>query len=506
MAYGQHQKEAQPTLVQHQQDLPRTNVAIVMQSCGMKKETVKAKGRGTLNSPYNIRAYNSTFAFTSMGSIIDREINSKRGSYVFRLNGQNHHLIGSLLPMPRQQPRFAQLYVYNTDNEVQNRNQIMGSSLGERRLYETFLNDLMSMLDEHNVLVQSFRVARERYAQDDVGEFWLRIVNSREKDGRKYNTPTSSDITMLIVGDLDENAINRDSVVEHRQKGLQRITELHPSFMSMQYPLLFPYGEDGYRLGIEHRGDNQTLPNKRTTLTMREYYAFRIQIRENEGRIIVLAEKLKDQYISYIRACTMQSHTETRTLYCLEREQSCRPCIQAIHDTKFKTIKMQWQYIVLYTIEFQQRGLPHAHILVFLQRNDKNPSPAKIDRIISVEIPDRQEDELRYQAVQNFKIHGPCGVLNLRSPCMHDHRCTKNYPKRYYEETTVDEQGFQVYCRRRNNNTIVRNGIEVSNQFIVSYSRDLIVKYQPHINVEVCNHARSIKNLFKYIHKGPDRA
>ncbi|KAJ4827669.1 hypothetical protein Tsubulata_035503, partial [Turnera subulata] len=448
----------------------------------------------------NIRAYNSTFAFTSMGDIIDREIKSKRGPYVFRLNGQNHHLIGSLLPMPGQQPRFAQLYVYDTDNEVQNQNQIMGPGPGERRLDETLLDDLMSMLDEHNVLVQSFRVARERYAQDDVGEFWLRIVSSREKDGRQYNTPTSSGITMLIVGDVDENAINRDIVVQHRQKGLRRITEWHPYFMSMQYLLLFLYGEDGYRLGIEHRGGNQALLNKRTTLTMREYYAFRIQIREDEGRTIVLAEKLKSQYI-------VDGYT------CIEEQRWVGPSDLLITFT----FNPKWPEISMLTESLQQnsrhnhpdaiqQGLPHAHILVFLQCNDKNPSPAKIDRIISVEIPDRQEDELGYQAVQDFMIHGPCRVLNPRYPCMHDHRFTKHYPKRYYKETTIDEQGFPVYHRRRNNNTIVRNDIEIDNQFIVPYNRDLIVKYQAHINVELCNHARSIKYLFKYIHKGPDRA
>ncbi|KAK3014883.1 hypothetical protein RJ639_008455 [Escallonia herrerae] len=41
---------------------------------------------------------------------------------------------------------------------------------------------------------------------------------------------------------------------------------------------------------------------------------------------------------------------------------------------------------------------------------------------------------------------------------------------------------------------------------MVPYHRNSIVKYQAHIHVEWCNRAKSIKYLFKYITKGPDRA
>ena len=38
------------------------------------------------------------------------------------------------------------------------------------------------------------------------------------------------------------------------------------------------------------------------------------------------------------------------------------------------------------------------------------------------------------------------------------------------------------------------------------YNRDLIVRYDSHINIERCTHSKVIKYLYKYIHKGPDRA
>jgi hypothetical protein len=68
-----------------------------------------------------IRQYNSMFAFTSMGGNIDKKINDGEGPYVFRVNGQIHHRIGSLLPLPDNCPKFAELYIFDTKNEIENR-------------------------------------------------------------------------------------------------------------------------------------------------------------------------------------------------------------------------------------------------------------------------------------------------------------------------------------------------------------------------------------------------
>jgi len=61
------------------------------------------------------------FAFTSPGAKVDNKFNNGRGPPNLRIQGQTCHRIGSLLPPTRQLPKFAQLYIYDTDNEIHNK-------------------------------------------------------------------------------------------------------------------------------------------------------------------------------------------------------------------------------------------------------------------------------------------------------------------------------------------------------------------------------------------------
>jgi len=61
------------------------------------------------------------FAFTSLGAKIDNKYNNGRELPNLRVHGQSCHRIGSLLLPLGKQPKFAQLYIYDTDNEIYNR-------------------------------------------------------------------------------------------------------------------------------------------------------------------------------------------------------------------------------------------------------------------------------------------------------------------------------------------------------------------------------------------------
>ncbi len=101
-------------------------------------------------------------------------------------------------------------------------------------------------------------------------------------------------------------------------------------------------------------------------------------------------------------------------------------------------------------IEFQKRGLPHAHCIFILDQVSKNSlrSPAAVDDVISAEIPREQDEELRSLVLQHM-VHNPCGPHNSAAVCMGDKGCKKHFPKRFQSETEQSESEHYISYRRR---------------------------------------------------------
>lgn len=127
---------------------------------------------------------------------------------------------------------------------------------------------------------------------DSILNVQLRLIHKSETDGHYYNLPTTLEVTVLVVGDFSLDHFEQNIIMEYHKRGLQRISEFHPSFTALNYPLLFPYGEDGHRVGLLHKDDVNRLHYKQNNLIMREYHAFCFQVKENERQTILLFERL----------------------------------------------------------------------------------------------------------------------------------------------------------------------------------------------------------------------
>lgn len=243
----------------------------------------------------NIRVANSLLAFTSMGANVDHSVTGTSGPFTYRVNGQVIHRIGSLLPDDGALPEYLQLYIFDTDNELENRKRAFTQGSSSLAIPDSIIVQLIEMMDKHNHLAKTFRHARDRFKETGTIEYSITLV-SQTNLGRQYDLPSASEIGGLIVGDLSATSVGRDIVVELKSSALQRINDQHPLMMSLQYPLLFLYGETGYNQRLPYEGP-QMSKIRREYMTMREFYAYQFQTRPTEGMTIIKGGRLLHQYI-----------------------------------------------------------------------------------------------------------------------------------------------------------------------------------------------------------------
>jgi hypothetical protein len=163
-------------------------------------------------------------------------------------------------------------------------------------LDEGIVKGLKQMLDANNVHAKAFRMARDILKDGQVQDLKLKLISDRKTDGRVYNKPTVSEVAALIVGDID-SAARRDIIMQNRSGQLQRIDEFHASYLGFQYPLIFPYGEDGYRPGILLRYKDDSVITGRKRLTIKMWLSFRLQLRKLEATTLLCSRRLLMQFM-----------------------------------------------------------------------------------------------------------------------------------------------------------------------------------------------------------------
>ena len=226
-----------------------------------------------------------------------------------------YYSIGSLLPahQPAAVLHFAQLYIYDTQHEIQNRLHIIPS------LDATILASLQQMLDEVNPYVTTFRQVRHILEQTPPPSTLSMVIKAdRVKDPRRYNIPTADEVAAIMVGDGQQpEPSHRDIIISLHDSHQKRVSELHRSYIPLHYVLLFPRGDDGWHPWIPVHGapliaeedahdseeDDQPQDDdcrhtaKRKHITIMQFYAYRLQVRIGEGRGLHLAGRLFQQYI-----------------------------------------------------------------------------------------------------------------------------------------------------------------------------------------------------------------
>ncbi|KAL8122773.1 hypothetical protein AgCh_010953 [Apium graveolens] len=271
-----------------------------------------------------IRLYNAMFAFTSMGGKVDHTINCGRAPCVYRLNGQNHHIFGTLIPNEGDDPKLCQLYVYDTEHEVDNRIKWVKVDSGEL-VDSEIVEGLVQMLDES----LHIRLAGRIYQQYVVDAFSY-VEQARLWWLRTHQTNLRSD----MYNSLAKKMVNGVNDTTNVGKG-------HPDvFLTMTCNPL--WDEILEMMKLLHGCSPRDSPD----IIARVFH--------------LKLEQLLDD---------------------IKKKNYFGTCIG-----------------VMYVVEFQKRGLPHVHMLIWLDRESKMNLASNVDKFVSVEIPDPLTDPVGYDA------------------------------------------------------------------------------------------------------------
>lgn len=543
----------------------------------------------------HIRSYNSAVAFASFGATYDKLRGN--GPKVIRIQGQIYHQTSNLYRNDEGiTPKYAQLYVYDASEAAR----IQMGSKGNEKCNEDLMKILNTFMRENNPFAESLKMLNDVYKEElqRIGSdsivksnFSLIIKADRTMDMRRYNIPKSNEVAFIFDSINGDPPTSRDIQIHpksNNQYPLKKIDILNPNLDPMVYPIIYPFGEQGwYPNKMVHNYLNEDLKK----ISMLKWKTSQLAITDNFNPLLhcgtLLQQWIIDSYINiesnnlnYFRLNQKKLKIESYKglmdhLNNIENERDITIGKRTILPSNFMgssrnqrerymdamsliakfgrpdlfitfTCNSNWKEITenlngspatcdrpdlicrvfklklkeffkdvlhkkiygnvigyTYTIEFQKRGLPHAHILIILDAESKIYDANKVDSIISAEIPNQIEEPELFNIVTKCMIHGPCGPLNPKSSCMIEGKCSKSFPKEYNNVTKIFNDSYPHY-RRREGTQIMINKNTIDNRWIVPYNPYTLKKYNAHINVEICSSVKSVKYIIKYIHKGYD--
>lgn len=170
-------------------------------------------------------------------------INKNTFMPTFKIQGQIYHQIGSLMPITKTDEKFLQIYFIGDEGlELEKRCSIIS------HVEEDIIAKLQKMLHKQNRIIQLFKYAIEKLP---VKNYNIIIKADKPPIGQhkgQFNSPTTNEVAIVMI---DQEANSRDIIIQRRNDQLQRVSETHSWYDTLQYPLIFWDGANGYDFNLK---------------------------------------------------------------------------------------------------------------------------------------------------------------------------------------------------------------------------------------------------------------
>ncbi|MGI9458930.1 MAG: hypothetical protein ACR2NF_02935 [Pirellulales bacterium] len=173
-------------------------------------------------------------------------------------------LLGPLIKEDGTRPKCVQAYFYGPEEATYYRlKNFPNIPKKERVTYETVFKQLHGILmNAGNRYIQSYLGVKdyvEQHLKDKVWDVKLSLHANESADDRvhsgRLNVPTVKEIAILLPNDLTakhERQVVFNYMQGDGQSGLRFIADFHKAYDPLQYPLLFPDGQDGWHDDLPH--------------------------------------------------------------------------------------------------------------------------------------------------------------------------------------------------------------------------------------------------------------
>ncbi|PWA63447.1 hypothetical protein CTI12_AA352830 [Artemisia annua] len=147
-------------------------------------------------------------------------------------------------------------------------------------LRRDIVEGLIEFLDEHNELIQLFRTARNKMADANIPNFKVKLFGV--VGSKQHELPSGDAIGAIVFEGGPDVETDFDIVIEKHSGTAQRVNKLNPSYMSLQFPLIFIYGEAGYHLGLTLSNARNASTDGPKKMSMKMFYAYQLHDRQGQ--------------------------------------------------------------------------------------------------------------------------------------------------------------------------------------------------------------------------------
>ncbi|XP_051156397.1 uncharacterized protein LOC127278640 [Leptopilina boulardi] len=398
--------------------------------------------------------------FASIGAKL--EIPKGNGPYIYRVHGQVYHNTYALHPDGDDNRKYGQLYIIDTNEAVLERLK----NKSNKKCLSSLMEEIDKLLREINPYAKAFKMMREVELEEEalaksknepIRNIQMWIKRDRSLNQSKFNVPSCSEVALVFVSEDGEPPMERKLTQQYVVDVWSKVEGERLKYIRLQQKKLRAELYCGLMDYVRNKAKNENVRLGKMIVLPSTFIGGPRCYQQCFMDAMRLVQEFGKPNLFITMTCNPKWREITENLLDIEIASDRPDIVTRVFQQKVKEIMKDIKekeifgpiLAFVYVIEFQKRGLPHVHLIIFLRNPIRDAET--LHKMICAEIPDETKNPELFKIVKQFQVHGPCRKENMNSPCMDPEKkvCTKNYPKPFCSETTYGSKNYPE-LRRRN--------------------------------------------------------